>query len=63
MYLIVQLSALLPVSQYTRNMTTEAPKAVAEAGGKLYTIDVVTVDDTEEVLEFLKTFFFKVCKI
>lgn len=60
MYLILQLSALLPVSQYTRNMTTEAPKAVALADKK-YTIEVVTVDDTEDVLDFLRTFFFKVC--
>lgn len=40
-------------------MTTEAPKAVAVADMK-YTIELVTVDDTEEVLDFLRTFFFKV---
>lgn len=56
-YNFPQLPDLVSISQYARNMTTDTAKVETD---QTCNIDLVTEDDIPEIIDFLKTYFFKV---
>lgn len=52
-----QLPELISISQYARNMSTEATPTECD---QTCNVDFATDDDVPEIIDFLKTYFFKV---